>query len=147
MVFSNKNSCEASSSGQMLHNLNLDDPMIQQSNLPTSQALGSNIQLMQHFLRQEQLMGNHPADFILLGSFKCLLHVQYPPLPQCFLSSVFKYAPPHEFWPPTLSNQHKADLDQAHYSLKDIMELNSHWASLCSKCLQWGHKKLVATHA
>lgn len=65
-----------------------------------------------------------------------------PVPPQCFLSSAFKYAPPHEEWPPVLSDRHKADLAQAHYGEQEISELAKNWAVLCSKCLQWGHPKI-----
>lgn len=37
---------------------------------------------------------------------------------------------------------HKADLAQACYSQEDIDTLSINWASLCSKCLQWGHQKI-----
>ena len=60
----------------------------------------------------------------------------------CFLNSAFKYAPPHEIWPPRRKAQHKLDLAQAQYSQQDIENLATNWAALCSKCLQWGHSRV-----
>ena len=81
----------------------------------------------------------------MLGAFKCPLWLAYPPLPQSFLSSAFKYAPPHKYWPPILSAHHKADLAQADYSDKDIFTLADCWAALCARCLQWGHNRSYCT--
>lgn len=85
---------------------------------------------------------NHVCECVPLGGFNCPINVPYLPTLLYFLNSAFKYAPPREFWPPFLSAKHKADLAQADYSLDDISTLAANWAALCSRCLQWGHRKV-----
>lgn len=98
--------------------------------------------LMEHYLKQAKFEETDQPLFLALGDFQCPLNVPYPSPPQCFLSSALKYAPAHTSWPPTLSAQHKADLAQASYSEEEISPLDRFWASLCARCLQWGHKKI-----
>lgn len=96
----------------------------------------------ERLLLQEKSEESQKANYFSLGSFKCLIDIPYPDVAQCFLSSAYKYAPPHSEWPPYLSTKHKCDLAQAKYSEQEITELTNNWGSLCAKCLQWGHKKI-----
>ena len=98
--------------------------------------------LMEHYLSQAESEAARVIECISFGQFKCPVRAQYPPLPQCFLKSAFRYAPPHDMWPPMLSAKHKADLAQADYSADDINSLATNWAALCARCLQWGHTRI-----
>lgn len=76
-----------------------------------------------------------------------MLNIQRCPSVFCHLRS--NMHPPHNCWPPTLSNQHKADLAQAHYSLEDILEIDTNWAKascharlICFKCSTPDHKAI-----
>jgi len=86
-----------------------------------------------------------PRDFqenlLSIGNLQFPCNVTYPKLPQCFLSSAFKYSPPHSSWPPLLSKAHITDLSRACYIEKEIKDIVDCWAALCSRCIQWGHTK------
>lgn len=154
MKFSNKNSAEASSSTdlQNQHISIIDQSQRTQlkfgsfspciNDRPLTEESGQPPCLMEKFLRQAELEDAQEPEYLCLGSFKCIIKAHYPSPPQCFLASAFKYAPPHLGWPPTLSAHHKADLAQACYTKDDVLALDTNWAILCARCLQWGHKKI-----
>lgn len=97
MVFSNKNFAEASISCPTNQSSKVQEQTLDHPGL-NSKAINANytnsISLMEQFLRQEKFEENQPAEYLLLGSFKCIIKAQYPSPPQCFLTSAFKYAPP-----------------------------------------------------
>lgn len=153
--FSNKNSAQASSSlllhqaspiGPMEAQFKIGPVMVTANEGSTMVPISPCLVLMEHYLKQAKFEEANQPLFLALGAFKCPVNVPYPSPPQCFLSSAFKYAPAHNSWPPTLSAQHKADLAQASYSEEEILTLDRFWASLCARCLQWGHKKINAKH-
>lgn len=108
--FSNNNANEASSSSSSQPSSQKQNIQIQfgpfsprsLSGMVTAES-HNNLALMEHFLTQAESKENQVIECLLLGNFKCPLNVPYPPLPLCFLNSAFKYAPPHDFWPPFLS--------------------------------------------
>lgn len=102
----------------------------------------SSLSLMEKYTRQAHLEESGDIKFLRLGSFNCPINSPYRQAPQCFLKSAFKYAPVHSLWPPCLSAHYKIDWAQAGYSEEDIDLLAANWAVLCSRCLQWGHKKI-----
>lgn len=153
MDFSDSNAAEASSSS-MIHTVNSDSLIKDHAQIkfgeivasindrPTIMAPSRHRPLMDIYLRQAELEDNVIPEYLSLGDFQCPINVPYPNNPQCFLASAFKYAPAHSVWLPTLSARHKADLAQACYSQEEIDTLTKNWASLCSRCLQWGHQKI-----
>lgn len=163
MDFSNLNATEASSSSRTNCSSQVHQ-VIQNSKVPLmappSQAVIGNLSndlglnswntngvgYFESFCKlsmQEELEDRQTANHIQFGSFRYCRDVPYPSLPQCFLKSAYKHAPPHDLWPPTLSAAHKRDLAQAQYSDEEIITLANNWAALCAKCLQWGHKKIA----
>ena len=107
MHFSNSHHAEASSSlanvhQPIHHDHGLKFGTIQLSNNDKAPVTASTCrkQLMAQYQQKGDLEELVLPSYLVLGKFKCVIRRDYPPTPQCFLASAFKYAPPHSVWPP-----------------------------------------------